>query len=211
MNNLPVGLLLAAGRGHRFDPSGTTNKLLARLNAANWPDETISEAAAGAMCAALQTVYAIVRVEAGADELANRLQTRGCRILRCPCADEGMGSVLAWATSLMPPAHPIIVALADMPFIRPATIVRVAAGLSEYELVAPAYAGRRGHPVGFGGRFRAQLQELSGDTGARELLASGRSSLHLIEVDDPGVVFDIDLPSDLARVGADGTASASQS
>lgn len=205
MNNLPVGLLLAAGRGNRFDPSGKANKLLARLIAANRPEETVAEAAAGSMCAALPVVYAVVRADAGSDELAHRLQTRGCRILRCPCADEGMGRVLAWATAQLPRECPIIVALADMPFIRPATIASVAAGLSNYDLVAPVYAGRRGHPVGFGVPYRKQLLALSGDSGARALLS--HASVHLIEVDDPGVVFDIDLPVDLAKVGADGTAN----
>jgi molybdenum cofactor cytidylyltransferase len=195
-----VGLLLAAGRGSRFDPAGKTDKLLAHLNTANGSDETVAEAAAGAICAALQVVYAVVRVGAGSDELAHRLQTRGCRILRCPCADEGMGGVLAWATAQLPNQRPIIVALADMPFIRPATIASVATGLSEHDLVAPVYAGHRGHPVGFGVTYRAQLLALSGDSGARELLA--KNLPHLIEVDDSGVVFDIDLPADLAKIGA---------
>lgn len=199
MTDSPVGLLLAAGRGSRFDPAGIVNKLLARLPEGDLPYETVAEAAAGSMCAALEVVFAVVRVGAGADEVANRLQTRGCRILRCPFADEGMGRVLSWATAQLPVERPIIVALADMPFIRPATITRVAAALVEHDLVAPVYSGCRGHPVAFGVRYRAQLLALRGDSGARELLANG--PLHLIDVDDPGVVFDIDLPTDLAKAG----------
>lgn len=198
--DLPVGLLLAAGSGRRFAPTGGANKLLAPLPVPRFQFETVAENSAGAICGALNTVFAVVGLDAGSDELARRLHALGCRILRCPVADEGMGSVLAWAAGQMPSGRPIVVALADMPLIRPATITQVAAALAEHDLVAPSYAGRRGHPVGFGVRYRTQLSVLSGDFGARELLAHG--VVHLLEVDDPGVIFDIDQPADLANAGA---------
>ncbi|MEK7877760.1 MAG: hypothetical protein AAB325_16405, partial [Pseudomonadota bacterium] len=66
-------------------------------------------------------------------------------------------------------------------------------------LVAPAYAGQRGHPVGLGKRFGAQLLALDGDAGARDLVAAHQGELVLIECDDPGVLQDIDLRADLAK------------
>ena len=91
------------------------------------------------------------------------------------------------------------VALADMPFLRPETIRVIAKGLSEGAVIAAtAYRGERGHPVGFARRFLDELSALHGDQGARELLAQRAELVSLFEVDDPGVLRDIDRPSDLA-------------
>jgi molybdenum cofactor cytidylyltransferase len=85
-----------------------------------------------------------------------------------------------------------------MPFILPATIGKIAASLAEgAAIVAPAYRGERGHPVGLSARFRAQLQALRGDEGARSVLRENAGLIKLIEVDDPGVCRDIDTPDDL--------------
>lgn len=51
----PVGILLAAGRGRRFDPSGTRNKLLQPL-----PNgEPVAVASARALLAVLPKVIAV--------------------------------------------------------------------------------------------------------------------------------------------------------
>ncbi|MEJ2577126.1 MAG: NTP transferase domain-containing protein, partial [Gammaproteobacteria bacterium] len=66
-------------------------------------------------------------------------------------------------------------------------------------LVAPRCDGRRGHPVGFSARWGAALAGLSGDQGARELLARYPDRLQLVDTDDRGVLADIDHPSDMPR------------
>jgi molybdenum cofactor cytidylyltransferase len=50
--------------------------------------------------------------------------------------------------------------------------------------------------VGFGAELYSELAKLSGDEGARRLVA--RYPAHAVEVDDPGVMFDVDTPDDLA-------------
>jgi molybdenum cofactor cytidylyltransferase len=86
-----------------------------------------------------------------------------------------------------------------MPFVAPETIRHVAAALDAgAALVAPAYQGERGHPVGFGARYRVELTALSGDAGARAILARDRARTRVVAVDDPGVLRDIDTPEDLA-------------
>lgn len=87
-------------------------------------------------------------------------------------------------------------ALADMPRIASATIEAVARELDAGKpLVAPCYRGQRGHPVGFGLVHREALLALDGDTGARALLNS--PALTRIDVDDPGILRDVDTPADL--------------
>ena len=64
-----------------------------------------------------------------------------------------------------------LVALADMPCIRVATLQAVAELIGGgAALAAPSYAGRRGHPVGFAARWRDALLALEGDEGARAIL-----------------------------------------
>jgi molybdenum cofactor cytidylyltransferase len=64
-------------------------------------------------------------------------------------------------------------------------------------IAAPAYRGERGHPVGFARRFFEELSALRGDAGAREILRKHPDSIALYDVDDRGVLRDIDEPSDL--------------
>jgi molybdenum cofactor cytidylyltransferase len=54
--------------------------------------------------------------------------------------------------------------------------------------------------VGFGRGFRDDLLGLTGDAGARVVLMSHASAVHQLEVDDPGVVQDMDTPADAARL-----------
>ncbi|WP_205189845.1 NTP transferase domain-containing protein, partial [Burkholderia sp. LMG 13014] len=62
-------------------------------------------------------------------------------------------------------------------------------------IVAPAHRGVRGHPVGFSAHHFDALAALDGDTGARALFAS--APVKLLDVDDPGIVRDVDTPADL--------------
>ena len=185
----PTGILLAAGASRRFG----ADKLLASL-----PDGSIVGAAScRAMRAALERVVAVVRP---ADErLASILASSGATIVHCPRADEGMGASLACGVAASADAAGWVVALADMPWIRPATIRAIADAIAAgASLAAPVHRGERGHPVGFAASHRSALMALGGDAGARAILARGDVALVRVDVDDPGVLRDIDLPRDLA-------------
>src|SRR5262249_59668766 len=92
-----------------------------------------------------------------------------------------------------------IVALADMPRIAGETIEAVARVLDGgASIVAPVYRGQRGHPVGFGLAHRDALLALDGDSGARALFAL--HTVTRVEVDDPGILADVDTPEDLRKL-----------
>jgi molybdenum cofactor cytidylyltransferase len=59
----------------------------------------------------------------------------------------------------------------------------------------PVQEGEYGHPVGFGRSFAPGLMALSGDRGAKGLFAQGR--VVQVRVDDPGVLWDVDVPEKL--------------
>ena len=185
-----VAILLAAGSAKRFG----SDKLLHLL-----PHEVpIAIQAARHLRIVFEgNVLAVVRPEA--PELADILRGEGCRVVVCENAAEGMGASLACAVRAAVDAEGLVIALADMPFIRPSTIGAVrealAAGAS---LVAPYFRARRGHPVGICAKFRSELEGLRGDEGAKKIVAANEASLKKIPVGDPGVLRDIDTPRDLA-------------
>lgn len=191
------GILLAAGFSVRF---GAADKLLHKL-----PDgRPLALAAAHNLLAALPQSIAVVRP--GNALLARLLQDAGFAVVRCPEHALGMGDSLAAGVScaMQEESGGFVVALADMPFIRPETIARVADALrTGAGIAAPVYRGQRGHPVGFAAEYAQELAALQGDTGARAVLARHASAVRLLECEDPGVVADIDTLADLAPTAPD--------
>jgi molybdenum cofactor cytidylyltransferase len=186
-----VGILLAAGQGSRFGGG----KLLAHLADAT----PVGLASARNLAAALDEVIAVVRPEDA--RLADVLRGAGIAVEPCATAWQGMGASLAHAVRASADADGWIVALADMPLVRPATIRAVAQALEGgAALVAPEYRGERGHPVGFARVYRERLAALEGDAGARDIVRAERERMTLLPCDDPGVLADIDTALDLERL-----------
>jgi len=187
------GVLLAAGYSTRFG----SNKLLQPLPPGSpQAGVPIALAAARHLIEALPNSIAVVRPRA--QRLGKMLRDAGYKTLVCRNAAEGMGVSLAAGVRAADDASGWVIALADMPFIQPDSIRAVARALSEgAAIAAPAYRGERGHPVGFARRFLDDLSALRGDAGARDILTRHPDWITLYEVDDPGVLRDIDRPSDL--------------
>lgn len=182
-----VGILLAAGQGARFG----SQKLLARLPGG----PLVVEASAANLLRAVGRVIAVTRRDA---KLMRVLDDCGCQIVVNERADEGMGVSLAAGIAASDEASGWVVALGDMPYIQPATIVQVRDALVRgAPLAIPSRAGARGHPVGFAAEFRGALVALRGDAGARALVAQHLDRATLIDVDDAGIAADIDTPADL--------------
>jgi len=86
-----TAILLAAGRGRRFDPDGARNKLLQRLP----HGECVVAASARTLLAVFPRVVAVVPPADGG--VREALQLLGCEVTTCPDADGGMGLSLAHA------------------------------------------------------------------------------------------------------------------
>ncbi len=182
-------LLLAAGSSSRFG----SDKRFARL--------ADGSSLLQASLTAIQHSGLPLRValRPGDTLAAAELTALGASAVLCPNAARGMGCTIADALARLPAWDGLLIALADMPAIRPATYAAVAAALAEAELVSPVYRGRPGHPVGFSRSLFPRLALLQGDQGARQLLREAGPVRHLLPVDDPGIHRDIDRPDDLAQ------------
>jgi len=179
----PVGLLLAAGRSTRFGGDKRWYPLAGGV--------PLVVASARRLRAALPDCVAVVRTDD--TDLAARLREEGLAVVACADADTGMGSSLACGVRATPAVPGWIVALGDMPWIDPASTRAVAAALVQGALAAaPVYSGRRGHPVGFSARLRADLMALHGAQGARAILHRYAAQVARVAVDDPGVLLDLD-------------------
>ena len=185
-----TGILLAAGRGSRFDPAGMRDKLLQPL-----PNgEPVAVAAARNLLAALPKVLAVVRQDA--HTLAAQLQEIGCDIAVCANADEGMAASLVEGVSRTRDAAGWVIALADMPYVQPTTMRALVEALQGgAQIAAPTYLGKRGNPVAFSRTHLTNLLSLHGDEGARRLLMA--FPFVAIATDDPGIAQDIDIPEDI--------------
>ena len=192
----PVGIVLAAGRGRRFDPSGLRNKLLQPLAGG----EAVVVASARALLAVVPNVIAVVRADDGG--VAQVLRALGCDVTLCVDADDGMAASLVHAIAYSLPApHGWLIALGDMPHIKPDTIRAVANAIAQGAAFAmPVYQGQRGHPVGIHSKFRPDLLALKGDAGARAIIAAHKSEVQLIATQDPGILIDVDTAADYQKL-----------
>jgi molybdenum cofactor cytidylyltransferase len=194
MQARPAVIVLAAGEGSRFD--GVGHKLAQEML-----DSTVlGSTLAHAMASHLPVVVVTTPQLAG---LACRyVASRDVVVL--PAGDSstrephGMGYSIASGVAARAHAAGWLILPGDMPLIQPSTLVKVAAMLADHPVAAAQYRGRRGHPVGFSAELYSELVMLSGEDGARRLLS--RYPVVQVEVDDPGVLLDVDTVADLERV-----------
>lgn len=188
-----AGVLLAAGRGTRFDPAGARLKLLEPATRGPHLGMPLAVAAARSLRDAVDEVIAVVAppVNEPVRRLHGLLQDEGCRLVVNPRAAEGQATSIACGIGAASSAGGWVIALADMPAIQPSTVRQIVAALrAGAATVAPAHQGRRGHPVGFAAALQPQLAALTGDTGARSVLLQHPPLI--IEVADAGVLYDVD-------------------
>lgn len=181
------GLLLAAGTSTRF---GSDKRLHALPNGV-----PMAVASARHLRRGVDRAVAVVRPED--HELADLLAAEGLGVVRCAAKPCGLGDSIATGARAAAYGHACLIALADMPFIKPETIAALVRRLRLGKpLVAPEFNGQLGHPVGFGARFIPDLMKLHGDRGARPLVEANDAFLTRVPVDDAGTIHDIDTPQE---------------
>ena len=172
MDSLVV-IVLASGRGERFRASGGQGSKLQALLGGK---------------PVLQRTLEAVR----ASGLAYHVEDAG---------HEGMGDSIAAGVRATPAAAGWLVLPGDLPLVRPESLRSVAAALAQWTVVLPYYKDERGHPVGFAASCRDALMALHGAQGAQQIVKAqvAAGTVGHIDLDDPGIVTDIDTVQDLAR------------
>jgi len=171
--SLPVVIVLAAGRGERFAASGgTVHKL--------------------------QALLAGKRV---LDHVLNAIDCSGLphHVVYADATRPGMGDSIAAGIKATAEAPGWLILPADLPLIQSHTL-RTIALAPACAVTVPLYQGQRGHPVRFAAECRAYLLNLTGSKGAAQVIQrfDAANSVTCLNVDDVGVVTDIDTLDDLS-------------
>ncbi len=185
------GILLAAGKSRRFG----ADKRFACLDTG----ETLLLRSARVLSQVVEARVLVVGQDD--DPVRFRQALPGWQVVRAELSALGMGASLAAAVRTVAAQWSgCLVALADKPFVLPAT-VRAVRNVLDEEIVVPRSGGEWGHPVGFPRRLFAAMCELKADGEARQLIVAESARCRFIDVDDPGVLFDIDTPDALRGPG----------
>jgi molybdenum cofactor cytidylyltransferase len=95
-----------------------------------------------------------------------------------------------------------LIILGDQPFIRPQTLDRIVEEYrrSQAQIVIPVHLGQRGNPVLLDRSVFAEVMALEGDVGSRAIFARHLEQIVNVEVEDEGIVLDLDDPVDYERL-----------
>jgi molybdenum cofactor cytidylyltransferase len=194
MTARPTLIVPAAGRGSRFNGAGGAGHKLAQP----LDGLTVLECTLRAVLQSQLPCLVVTTAEL-APAAARQLARRDVLVLSPGEAARGMGYSIAAGVAERSGAAGWLVLPGDMPRVRAASLQAVAAALSQQIVVWAQHRGRRGHPVGFAAELYSELVQLDGDDGARRVVA--RYPAVGLELDDPGVLQDVDTPDDLAQLG----------
>lgn len=121
------------------------------------------------------------------------------RLVEAPPSGGIADSIAAGVRAARSDVDAILLALGDMPDVSRATICALAEAVDPASIVIPNYQGKFGNPVMFGRIFRAELEELAGDTGGRQVYERHPDTVKIVSVQDPGILRDVDVPLDLLK------------
>jgi CTP:molybdopterin cytidylyltransferase MocA len=192
---LRVGVIvLAAGRGSRFGDEAP--KTLAQLG----ERPLVAHAVASAKASGLRPVVVVVGCQA--PDVASAAG-RDVEVVENPFWEEGMSTSLRAGLAAVLSDRAVTamtVALADQPRIGAEAYRRlVLAHADGAELAVATYGGKRGHPVLIGRNYFEEAMRMTGDQGARTLLA--KPEVVEVPCDGTGEATDIDTPADLEALG----------
>lgn len=187
MLSRPTVVVLAAGKGSRFQAAA--HKLQQGLGDSSVLGCTLRNVIESDLPMVVVTTADLAAAAAA------HVAARDIVVLPCTGEPFGMGHSIAAGVAARADANGWLLMPADMPLVQPATLLAVAAALQQHPVAYAQYQGRQGHPVGFAAELYSELMMLSGDIGARRIVA--RYPAVGVDVDDAGVLMDVDTPHDL--------------
>lgn len=153
-------------------------------------------------------VDTIVLVTApGDEELRTWARTAGVAVAVNPDPERGMLSTIqqglaavGGAAALAERSEALLVSPADLPNLDAGTVAVLLQRMEETGalLAVPVYRGKRGHPLAIAPALISEVEAL--DSTLKQLRDRHEAELLEVEVDDPGVVQDVDTPEEYERL-----------
>ncbi|MBN1849467.1 MAG: molybdenum cofactor cytidylyltransferase [Deltaproteobacteria bacterium] len=188
-----AGIILAAGMSSRL---GEPKQLL------TYKGKTLlNRVIEAAIQSSLTQVFIVLGHNAG--DIQKTIEYSNISIIRNPQYHEGQSSSIRHGIkALAPSVNAVMFLLGDQPLIRSATInILIADYIEKQSLITvPTFEGERGNPVLFDRRLFSRLESLSGDSGGRVLFSEYADQISLVEVDDAGILTDVDTLEDYERL-----------
>lgn len=194
----PIGaIILAAGQSRRMGPR---NKLLIEVNG----QPLLTHVVRAVHAAGLPPPLVVTGCEA--EQVRAALAGLPVRFAHNPHFAEGLSTSLRAGLDAAPESWAgALICLGDMPEVTPETLKALTAAFNpanNASICAPTHNGKRGNPVLWGRQHFARLKALSGDVGAKHLLAELGDQVAEVETPSPGVLTDVDTPEALEALMA---------
>jgi molybdenum cofactor cytidylyltransferase len=142
----------------------------------------------------------IVAVGGAADEVRERVDLAGVKVVVNDAYGEGCSSSIAAALDAVDPRTEVLVLmLGDQPGVSAETVAALLAGRGEALLAVCRYDDGRGHPIAFAREVFADLANLHGDKGVWRLLDQRGDEVAEVPVAGP-IPLDVDTPEDYKAV-----------
>ena len=192
-----AAIVLAAGRSSRMAPR---NKLLELVEG----KPIVARVAEAALGSGARPIIVVTGFEAPRVEQA--LRDLKVTIVHNASYAEGLSASLRTGLRALPAdAGGALILLGDMPEIESGDLEALMAAFAadaRQAICVPVRDGRRGNPVLWGAAYFAEMMMISGDRGAKQLMARQQERVTEVAIASDGIFADVDTPSDLARLKA---------
>ena len=189
-----AAIVLAAGRSTRM---GESNKLLALVEG----KAMVRVVAENALAAPTASVVVVTGHDA--DLVQHALEGLAVTFIHNPDFAGGMSTSLRAGVAALPEdVEGALICLGDMPQVSPEHLKALMDAFDPRngrDACLPTRNGKRGNPVLWGRRYFAEIEQLEGDKGARELIGKHQDAMTMVEIGDDGILVDIDTPEALAQ------------
>jgi molybdenum cofactor cytidylyltransferase len=183
-----IAVVPAAGKGERF---GAPLKLVVDVDGEVLLDRTLRCLLDGGVAAVI-----VVTAPGAALDAAALLADPRVRTVVNPDPSRGMFSSIQAGCSAAE-GDPILILPGDMPFVRSETVAALLAAARLDAIVRPTFQSHHGHPIALPGRVRREILKADPRSTLATILRRHADDIVDLQVDDPGVLRDVDTKQDL--------------